>query len=58
MAGGGSPQPCGFDCANHPAVQDSNPKDTIYAFAIYSSILHYICHCVEEIVEMNKKRPP
>ena len=29
-------------------VLGSNSKHTMYAFSIYSQILHYICHCVDK----------
>ena len=36
-----APKLSGFVCANHPAVLDSNPEHTIYAFI--SQILYNIC---------------
>ena len=44
-----------FVCVYHPVVLDSNPMYTIYAFSIYSLILCYISHFVED--EKTKKTP-
>ena len=53
----GPSQRSGFIQAYHPADPGSKHKHTIQAFTqVYSLILYYVCHRIEERMKINEKR--